>query len=343
MKIIHTADIHLDSPLTGIADAPSRRAELLRALGNLAEYADNNKVGAVIVAGDLFDDEYASDKTVESVAQIVSASSAQWFVLRGNHGNAKPYELLREMCDKVNFFGESWTTYNLGKVAITGRELGKNDVENWQKLTLSDKAYNILVLHGDVDEPSYGFIDKKAIAANPVNYVALGHRHAFCEHKFGKVKGCYSGVLEARGFDETEPTGFVLIDTDSDKISFCHQCIRRVETRMVDVSGVTTDLALEKAIFDAVGDVAARNYLNVEFVGALCSGVRLIATAKEALQNRFFGLRLKNKTTLAYDLQKLQQEVSLRGEFVNLAMAEDESERDEILRLGLAALMGGLL
>lgn len=343
MKIIHTADIHLDSPLTGIADAVMRRAELLRALGNLAEYAHNNKIAAVIVAGDLFDDEFASDKTVESVAQIISGSSAQWFVLRGNHGNAKPYELLRKLCPKVNFFGDGWTSYMLGNVAITGRELGANDVENWQKLTLDRNMYNVLVLHGDVDDAAYGLIDKNAIANCGANYVALGHRHAFCEHKFGKVKGCYSGVLEARGFDETEPTGFVVIDTDSDKVTFCRQQIRCVETRKVDVTDVTTDFALENMILNAVGGVDARNYLNVEFVGALSEGVRLIAAARGVLQDRFFGLRLKDKTTAAYDVVKLQQEVSLRGEFVKLAMViEDEQQRKKVLELGLAALRGTL-
>ena len=39
MKIIHTADVHLDSPLAGVADGKLRRRELLRALSNVAEDA----------------------------------------------------------------------------------------------------------------------------------------------------------------------------------------------------------------------------------------------------------------------------------------------------------------
>ena len=46
MKIIHTADIHLDSPLSQVGDSAVRRHELLRAVADMAEYADNNGVAA---------------------------------------------------------------------------------------------------------------------------------------------------------------------------------------------------------------------------------------------------------------------------------------------------------
>ena len=37
MKIIHTADIHLDSPLSQVGDSAVRRHELLRAVADMAE------------------------------------------------------------------------------------------------------------------------------------------------------------------------------------------------------------------------------------------------------------------------------------------------------------------
>ena len=64
MKIIHTADIHLDSPLTHAANRQKRRFELLQALSNLSEYANNNNVSAIIIAGDLFDDQFTTNKTI---------------------------------------------------------------------------------------------------------------------------------------------------------------------------------------------------------------------------------------------------------------------------------------
>lgn len=340
MKIIHTADIHLDSPLVGVKDTAMRRHELLMALVRLSEYATNNGVSAVIVAGDLFDDSFTTPQTVQSVADIVKDSSATWFVLRGNHGGSAPYDKLGELCP-VRFFGNDWTYYNLDNVTICGRELGADDAEQWGKLALDEGRYNIVVLHGDIDDDSYGLIDKRSLSRSGAKYVALGHRHAFCEHKFGAVRSCYSGVLEARGFDEPSDTGFVEIDTDTDKIRFVRQPIRSVVTKRIDVSNVTSDVALQRAINDAVGDVSPRNYLNLIFTGATNDGLHIELVANQALENRFFALRIKDETTTKLDLKALSQEISLRGEFVKLALeVQDDKLRDEILKLGLSALNG---
>ena len=341
MKIIHTADIHLDSPVLGVADSRARRAELLRALSDTSKYAASSGVDAIIVAGDLFDDKSVSQQTIASVAKIISDSNAQWYVVRGNHGDVSPYRELARLCPKINFFGDDWTTYEIGDVVICGRELGANDAAYWQELSLNPARFNVLVLHGDVDDPSYGEIDKQAIAAQPIKYVALGHRHAFCQHKFGRVVGAYSGVLEARGFDELAPAGFVLLDTDTGKFNFLSHPIRRVETRNIDVSAVATEYELETLIDDSVAAVSANNYLNAVFCGSLADGIRLETVAADKLKNRFFALRIQNNTVPKHDLDKLKKEVSLRGEFVKLALnIPNETERNEVLRLGLLALSG---
>lgn len=344
MKIIHTADIHLDSPLSGVKDSKRRRFELLTALANMSEYANNNGVQAIIVAGDLFDDKYTSAQTVESVISIVNDSKADWFVLKGNHGDNAPYEKLRQRCPSVKLFGENWTYYNYGGVTICGRELGFNDLEYWQKLSLDSSRFNVLVLHGDIDDDSYGYIDKKAIASSAVNYVALGHRHSLSECKFGRIKGCYSGVLEARGFDETEPTGFIVIDTDSGKVKFQNQAVRSVVTVKIDVTDVMSDIALKKKIYDSVSQESSKNYLNAVFYGQLQQGLQLKMIAEETLKDRFFALRIEDNTVPSYDLEKIAQEVSLRGEFVKLTNEQisDERLRGEIIKFGLNVLAGEL-
>ena len=341
MKLIHTADIHLDSPLVGVHNSATRRHELLTALMNLAEYANNNGVAAIIVAGDLFDEKFTTDQTVRSVADVVKGCKASWFVLRGNHGGTAPYDKLQKLCPEIKFFEEGWTKYSLDGVTICGRELGTNDAEQWAELALDKSDYNVLVLHGDIDDPSYGLIDKKAIASSGVNYVALGHRHSFGAYKFGAIKGCYCGVLEARGFDETAETGFVLVDTDTNEIKFVKQAIRQVVTVNVDVSDATSDVALQNKIQNAVAEVSPRNYLNLVISGSASEDLHVEMVARELLDGRFFALRVKDTTTLRLDIAKLSQEVSLRGEFVKLASEiEDERLREAVLKLGLNYLSG---
>lgn len=340
MKIIHTADIHLDSPLIGVKDPVLRRMELLRALKRLDDYAKNIKAEAVIVAGDLFDDKFTKEQTVLSVAAVINESASKWFVLRGNHGSSAPYSQLQTLCG-VSLFGSDWTQYRCGNVAIVGRELGTDDEINWRNLKLDSSLFNVVVLHGDVDSGDYGFIDKKTLAGSGANYIALGHRHSFAEFKFGSVKACYSGALEARGFDETAQSGFVVIDTDSGRTEFVQQFIRRVETVNFDVTGICSEIDLETKLLEKTSKLDTDNYLNLILSGAAAKGVRCEYVAANVLGNRFFALRVKDETKTEYDLSALKEEISLRGEFVKLASdIQDEQLRRDVIKMGLAALNG---
>ena len=58
MKIIHCADLHLDSNMTSNLSreqAKQRKAELLATFERMIVYAKDNSVKAVIIAGDLYD------------------------------------------------------------------------------------------------------------------------------------------------------------------------------------------------------------------------------------------------------------------------------------------------
>ena len=58
MKILHCADIHLDSAMTANLDkdkARERRNELLASFKDMVGYAVKERIGVIIIAGDLFD------------------------------------------------------------------------------------------------------------------------------------------------------------------------------------------------------------------------------------------------------------------------------------------------
>ena len=340
MKIIHTADVHLDSPMAGV-DGKTRRRELVTAFSSMAQYADNVGAGAVVVAGDLFDDKFVSEATVKSVADVINGSKARWFVLMGNHGDETPYRKLSQMA-KINTFGRDWTRYDVDNVTICGKELSASDVGNFAPLPLEKGRFNLVTLHGDVDSDAYGHIDKKTLSACPINYVALGHRHRLETFSFGKVKACYSGALEPRGFDEGPDGGFVVIDTDSGEIKFVKQSVRAVITKTVDVTSATSEIALERLISDAVSDVSARTYLNLIFTGSSDADLRVEFVARQMLDGKFFALRIQNDVTTRRNMDEILGEVSLRGEFARLALEiEDKKLQSEVLELGLKFLEGG--
>ncbi|MBR2974867.1 MAG: metallophosphoesterase [Clostridia bacterium] len=340
MKFIHCADLHLDSPLQGVANAKLRRQELFDAMCKMFVYAQNLNVDGVIIAGDLFDG-VATEATIKNVAQLFNDSKLPIYVLKGNHGNDNSYVALQQQTNaNVCYFGNDFTYYQLGNVCICGIELdGATDQVKWQGLSLQPNNYNVVVLHGDVDSPAYGLIDKATLASSNAHYVALGHRHFFATHKAGKVPMVYSGVLESRGFDESFPTGFVVVDTDAHTYTFVPQAIRKVSNVTVDVTPCANDVQLYNAIMDATASELGNNYLNLTLVGSLSKDVS-VCRLKDKLAGRHFALRVDDKTSVAMDVDALLGERSLRGTFAALAMEiSDERTRNDVLRLGIAALM----
>ena len=70
MKLIHCADIHLDSPMLthmSAAQASMRNAQIIDSFLRLTDYAAANGVRAVIIAGDLFDGERVRGRTVDEI------------------------------------------------------------------------------------------------------------------------------------------------------------------------------------------------------------------------------------------------------------------------------------
>ena len=89
MKIIHTADIHLESALSSYQDkekSKTRKNELLISFERLVKYGVDNGVAAIIIAGDLFDVRKISAKARDTVlSSILDNPEITFYYLRGNH------------------------------------------------------------------------------------------------------------------------------------------------------------------------------------------------------------------------------------------------------------------
>ena len=89
MKIIHCADLHLDSQFRFLDDPEKRRerkSELLKAFEDMVSYGASIGASAIIIAGDLFDSNKISAAARNSVLGAVSNNpSIEFFYLKGNH------------------------------------------------------------------------------------------------------------------------------------------------------------------------------------------------------------------------------------------------------------------
>ena len=87
MKLLHAADFHLDSPLSGLTPEKSarRRAELRDIPRRLAELAKTEGVDLVLLPGDLLDGARVHPETVRALADALGSMEVPVFIAPGNH------------------------------------------------------------------------------------------------------------------------------------------------------------------------------------------------------------------------------------------------------------------
>ena len=112
-RFIHTADIHLDSPLKSLALRNPELAELVggasrQALCDIVDLCINERVDALIIAGDLYDGDQTSMKTARFLAgelNRLSAAGIRTFIIRGNHDALSRISRELVLPDLVKLFG----------------------------------------------------------------------------------------------------------------------------------------------------------------------------------------------------------------------------------------------
>ena len=89
MRFIHCADLHLDSKMTSNLSreqAKERKMEILRTYSRMIDYAKENKIDGIIIAGDLFDTRNISATARNMVKDsIMSNPQIEFYYLKGNH------------------------------------------------------------------------------------------------------------------------------------------------------------------------------------------------------------------------------------------------------------------
>ncbi len=362
MKIIHCADLHLDSKMTANLDkekAKERKDELLKTFGKMISFAVQNQVEAILIAGDLFDTKNISATTRNAVKDAINSHpEIQFFYLKGNHDQDNFLSATEDIPENLKLFSGSWTSYALaeGRIVITGLELSKENAGSaYSSLTLDAAKFNIVTLHGQESETGakdkVEVINLRALKNKGIDYLALGHIHAYKEETLdARGTYCYPGCLEGRGFDECGEHGFVLLDINENNgqytkefIPAASRCLYEVVT---DVTGCTTSVEMMRRMqeqFDA-GAYSNRSLIKVVLTGALdveCE--KDIPFLAKTFEEDYYFIKVYDKTTLKVDITQFMTDPSLKGEFVRKVMESDltEEEKGEIIRYGLQVLEKG--
>ena len=359
MKLIHTADIHLDAK-TGThlskEKAKERRGEILNTFLGMIDYAEKNDVQGILISGDLFDVKNISKLCRNSVVKAIeSHPKILFFYLRGNHDWTPLYEADQTIPDNLKMFSTDWSSYPLSDiVTVTGAELSDENPALYDRLSLQPDRINIVMLHGQTS-PTAGNSSKdivrlKALQNRYIDYLALGHIHKYEREKLdNRGVYVYPGCLEGRGYDEFGVKGFVLLDiNESEKLitsSFVPFAKRTVFDLPVDVTNASSTGEIKDYIDNAIQDSGARDsdLVRIELTGEVDAETEKDPDhLRTVYKDRFYDFSIKDRSKTVVRYEDYLGDISLKGEFVRIVQEENlpPEEASEIIRTGLKALAG---
>ena len=355
MKIIHCADLHINSALSYLPTekAKIRREEIISSFERLCSYAKNNQVKVVIIAGDFFDSEKISEKVRSRVLFAISnCPETDFLYLSGNHDSDVFVNSEQSLPVNLKFFGVEWTHYVYGNVDVAGVCFNTvNNLSVYDTLNFSKENTNIAVMHGQV--AGYKSEEKAEIISRPrlkdINrdYLALGHVHYFSENQLDqRGRYAYSGCLDGRGFDELGDKGFILLDVQENKInsSFISFSSRKFFEFEYDLTGKNSPFHVVDEIIKCVkSQFDSTSLVKVTLKGEVLPSFDIDKDGLESkLNSIFFFAKIKDKTTLKISEADYALDKSVRGEFVRAVLSSnlEDEQKGKVIMCGLKALKG---
>lgn len=368
MKILHTGDVHLDSPFAHLsaAAAAERRSELRATFSDMMAYARTEAVDLLLIAGDLFDRQFVTRDTVALLQEEFAALPCPVIIAPGNHDPAEEGSVWKKHAfpENVHVFTEptlrkisldelSCDVYGYAFTEPTLRDcpLSGKTVEDPEKI-------NLLCVHGDTTSPisTYGPLPGAVLTAFGADYTALAHIHnPEAANAALPVPGAYCGCPEGRDFGEAGRKGALLVTVD--KIGgeahvaskFVRFCRKVYEVRRLNVDGAATGSDVAAAIrrLCAEEGLGADVLLRVILQGSVDPALNVNPTVLANDKKELCHLEVRDETVPTWNAALLQSDPGIRGELYRVLLprleSADAAERRNAaaaLRLALAALAG---
>ena len=369
IKIIHTGDIHLDSPFSGldVRRAEVRKNELRAAFVTMMNYAKKNSVDVILIAGDLFDSDYVTRETVALIVREAKNCPSEIFIVAGNHDPISETSVyVKEGIFPKNvhiFTDDSLQKISLDKLgtdvygySFRSKYLYDNPAAG--KCVDDPGRFNILLGHADTrsaDSP-YCPTDEETIRSFGADYTALGHIHNPPEPKrLGNSAWAYCGCLEGRDFGECGPKGALLIEAEKENgraeinVRRLRFSKRRYEKEELSVDGaVSRDEIVDRINrFIEEKGYGEETLLSLTLTGAVPASFVINTDDITSSVSGLFFFELHDMTYPEESESELGSDGTVRGKFYKelepLLNSDDEKVRfaaKKALKYGLAALSG---
>lgn len=316
IKLLHAADLHLDSPLLGYSE--SQRAALKKSLLGIPEQlvrlARSHTCDLMLLAGDLFDGP-ASAAGITALRNALEEAEIPVFISPGNHDFLAPespwmtHIWPRNVHIFTKTFPESVSLPELN-CKIYGAGFHSMDcpglLEHFQ--AEGPEQYHIGVFHGDPIQSAspYNPITAQQIRESALDYLALGHIHQQGSFQAGSTLCAWPGCPMGRGYDETGEKGILLVTLDSQAAAeFLPLDSPRFYDLETDAAGGFQDAAAR--LLPPVGN---SHFYRVTFTGY---APEPFPGHPSDLFPQFPNLTLRDRTVPETDLWGCVQEDSLEG------------------------------
>lgn len=230
-KFIHSADIHLDSPLCGLdryegAPAAEIRVATREAFTNLVRLAIEENVSFVLISGDLYDGDWKDYNTGLFLSKQLSelrAAGIRVFIVAGNHDAESRISRSLRMPENVKILStttpETVILEDIG-AAVHGQGFPVGAVTKDLASTYPDSAkgfFNIGMLHTSVTgregHENYAPCSLETLLSKGYDYWALGHVHKR-EVLHENPWVVFPGNIQGRHVRETGPKGCTIVSVE---------------------------------------------------------------------------------------------------------------------------------
>ena len=328
MKILHAADLHLNTPFSGRTDAQLAllKKALLQVPGKIAELCKAHGCDLLLLSGDLFDGQ-PDGNSVQALKNALKEVGVPTFISPGNHdfcGPGSPY-MTAAWPENVHIFTKP-VMESVALPALDCRIYGAGYqsmdcgalLENFR--AEGEETYHIGVLHGDPIQKNapYCPITQAQVATSGLTYLALGHVHKAGSFTAGETLCGWPGCPMGRGYDETEEKGVYLVtleDTASlEFISLDTPCFYDLEAEVLSTP--------QEAVASLLPPVQTQDFYRITLTGEW-EPFDISSLSFPQCPN----LELRDRTTPPADLWSCIGEDTLEGNYFRLLHdALDESE-----------------
>ncbi len=336
IKILHSADWHLDSPLLfrDPEQAALLRSHMQQIPERITAICKQEQCDMMLLSGDLFDGPYAAD-TLQAVKNALEQAGVPVFISPGNHDHIGPESpwLSEQWPENVHIFTHPvMESVDLPELDCCVYGAGFTDIDCPGLLAdhtpLHEQRYAVGVLHGDPTQISspYCPVTTAQVEGSGLDYLALGHIHKGDQFRAGKTLCAWPGCPMGRGYDETGEKGVLIVTLDNTA------SVRFVSLGLPRFYDLQTDFDSLDAVLPPVGN---EDFYRITLTG---TSQPLDLSALKQRYAHFPNLELRDKTTPPVDIWGSAGEDTFEGiYFQRLRSAMEAADEETKKRLQLAA------